>query len=104
MKLVAYADSSAIFDNVEIKGGICYYLENAQYKGTCEYTLVKDGKAETRQMSLNSFDILIRDPQLAAIVKKVLDATPEGTKFVDSLISSDTPLLPAQTETAQACK
>ncbi len=91
MKLVAYADSSAIFDNVEIKGGICYYLENAKYKGDCEYTLVKDGKAETRQMSLNSFDILIRDPQLAAIVKKVQNATPKGTKFVDTLISSDTP-------------
>ena len=91
MKLVAYADSSAIFDNVEIKGGICYYLENAKYTGDCEYTLIKDGKSDTRRMSLNSFDILIRDPQLAAIVKKVLDSSPEGTKFVDSLISSDTP-------------
>ena len=91
MKLVAYADSSEIFSNVEIKGGICYYLENAMYKGDCVYTLVKDGKAESREMSLNSFDILIRDPQLAAIVKKVQDSTPVGTKFVDTLISSDTP-------------
>lgn len=91
MKLVAYADSSEIFSNVEIKGGICYYLENAKYKGDCVYTLVKDGKAESREMSLNSFDILIRDPQLAAIVKKVQDSTPAGTKFVDTLISSDTP-------------
>ena len=91
MKLVAYADSSDIFSNVEIKGGICYYLEDAKYKGDCEYTLVKDGKTETREMSLNSFDILIRDPQLAAIVKKVQSATPDGTRFVDTLISSDTP-------------
>lgn len=91
MKLVAYADSSDIFSNVEIKGGICYYLEDAKYKGDCEYTLVKDGKTETREMSLNSFDILIRDPQLAAIVKKVQSTTPDGTRFVDTLISSDTP-------------
>lgn len=90
-KLVAYADSSEIFSNVEIKGGICYYLEDAKYKGDCEYTLVKDGKSETREMSLNSFDILIRDPQLAAIVKKVQSATPTGIRFVDTLISSDTP-------------
>lgn len=90
-KLVAYSNSSDIFSNVEIKGGICYFLENASYQGDCEYSLIKDGNIETRLMALNSFDILIRDPQLAAIVKKVQDLSPSGTKFVDTLISSDTP-------------
>ena len=90
-KLVAYANSSDIFSNVEIKGGICYFLENPKYIGDCEYTLIKDGKAETLSLALNTFDILIRDPRLSAIVKKVKDSIPKDSSFVDSIISSDTP-------------
>ena len=90
-KLVAYSDSSAVFSNVEIKGGICYYLEDRSYNGDCDYTLIDKGEVITRHMPLNNFDILIRDPRLSAIVKKVVDSCAEDTVFVESLISSDTP-------------
>ena len=90
-KLVAYSNSSDIFSNVEIKGGICYFLENPKYVGDCEYSLVQDGEVKTLPLALNTFDILIRDPRLATIVKKVRDCVPAGSSFVDSIISSDTP-------------
>ena len=90
-KLVAYSNSSDIFSNVEIKGGICYFLENPKYIGDCEYTLIKDGEAETLSLALNTFDILIRAPRLSAIVKKVKESIPGGAPFVDHIISSDTP-------------
>lgn len=91
-RMVAYTNSRDIFSNVEIKGGICYYIKDKNYSGECEYTLIKDGKDQTCMRSLDDFDILIREPILNSIVKKVYNqAVEEGAKFVDTLISSDTP-------------
>ncbi len=92
-RLVVYTNSEDIFSNVEIKGGICYYIKDKSYEGKkCEYTLCKDGTMNTVQRYLDDFDILIREPMLNDIVKKVYDKTIEnGVDTVDSLISSDTP-------------
>lgn len=88
-KLITYADGSDLFTNVEIKGGICYYLDDAQYKGNCEYTLIRGNEIKTVETDLSEFDILIRDPQLINIVKKVKSKKSIGT--VDSIMSADTP-------------
>lgn len=91
-KLTTFTNSRDVFSNVEIKGGICYYLEDKAYKGCCEYTLIHDGKAESMQRNLNDFDILIRNPRIAQIVKKVQDkAKKEKVESLESIISSDTP-------------
>ena len=87
--LIAYADGSDLFTNVEIKGGICYYLDDAQYNGTCQYTLIRGKEIQKVETNLNDFDILIREPKLIGIIKKVKAKTENGT--VDSIMSSDTP-------------
>lgn len=87
--LIAYADGSDLFTNVEIKGGICYYLDDAQYNGTCQYTLIRGKEIQKVETNLNDFDILIREPKLISIIKKVKSKTDNGT--VDSIMSSDTP-------------
>lgn len=87
--LIAYADGSDLFTNVEIKGGICYYLDDAQYNGTCQYTLIRGKEIQKVDTNLNDFDILIREPKLISIIKKVKSKTDNGT--VDSIMSSDTP-------------
>ena len=71
--LFAYAKSREVFPTVEIKGGLCYYLYNADYTGDCLYTLVQDGQRSASKRHLGDFDILIREPRLAAIVKKVTE-------------------------------
>ena len=91
-KLIVYSDSSVLFPNVEIKGGICYYMENKQHKGKCNYILHRDGSKQESEITLNAFDILIREPKLSDIVEKVEKerlSKKEGT--VDTIISSDTP-------------
>ena len=90
-KLFTYTDARDVFPNVEIKGGICYYLENNQYNGQCEYTLVQNNTRETEVRSLNDFDILIREPKLSAIIKKIHSLCDEKQIMVDSIISNDTP-------------
>ena len=89
-KLVTFDDSKVLFSNVEIKGGCCYYIEDLNYKGDCEYTLVESESIQTERISLNAFDVLIRHPRLAKIVKKIMDIIKDAL-CVDSIISSDTP-------------
>lgn len=89
--LFAYANSKDVFPTVEIKGGLCYYLYDTSFSGDCLYTLVQNGQRCASKRRLGDFDILIREPKLAAIVKKVVDQISEDEETVSSLISSDTP-------------
>ena len=87
-KMFVFSDSHDIFPSVEIKGGLCYYLSQDGYSGECEYTLVKNGTPTTIMRNLNDFDVLIREPLLANIVKKVMADNP---RTVSEIISGDTP-------------
>ena len=89
-KMVVFSDASKIFDNVEIKGGVCYYLINNKYEGDCTYTLYQDDRKEVSVRKLNDFDILIREPKVEEIVKKVINNSAEK-ETVETMISSDTP-------------
>lgn len=90
--LTAYYNPRELFPEVEIKGGICYFLRDRHHDGSCEYTLRKNGVAETTTLALNKFDVIIREPRLASIVQKVVSkAKEEQAGFVDDMISSDTP-------------
>ena len=87
-KMFAYVNPRDIFPDVEIKGGLCYYLYDANHTGDCEYTLIKDGERRTSRRNLSEFDVLIREPLLANIVSKVMAENPDT---VDAIISGDTP-------------
>lgn len=91
-KLIVFSDSSKLFSNVEIKGGVCYYLENKNHVGKCKYVLHRDGIVQESEISLNAFDILIREPKLSSIVEKVEEVRNRlELSTVDKIISSDTP-------------
>ena len=90
-KLITFTDSSVLFPTVEIKGGLCYYLINQEYHGLCQYTLIQSGKRETTERDLSELDILIRDPHFAKIVFKVMSFSTPEIKYVDGIISNDTP-------------
>ena len=91
-KLTVFPNSREVFSTVEIKGGICYYLENKSYNGLCEYTTIQGNQVESSHRKLDDFEILIRDPKIAQIVKKVQDkAKTDHVDSIESIISSDTP-------------
>ena len=89
-KMIVYTDASKIFDNVEIKGGVCYYLINNNYNGDCNYTLHNEDKVESTNRKLNELDVLIREPKISLIVNKVLKVNLNG-ETIDKIISNDTP-------------
>lgn len=89
-KMVVFTDSKDIFPTVEIKGGLCYYLIDRSYDGLCEYTLVQGNSFSQSTRNLGEFEIIIRNPQVAKIVSKVMSHNNDlGT--VDNIISGDTP-------------
>ena len=90
-KMVVYSDFRDLFPNVNIKGGLCYYLYNASYTGDCAYTLVQGKQTMLYIRKLDEYDILIQNPQLAKLVKKVVELEGNASERVSDIISNDTP-------------
>ena len=87
--LTDFQDSGEAFPGVQIKGGICHFLWDAEHKGTCTVTRVAGG-TEYRQENryLGEFDVFVRDERALEILRKVL--AKQETSVVD-LVSGDTP-------------
>lgn len=70
-----YADASECFKDVEIKGGVCYFLWNRAYEGDC--TVINHNKdktnAMTRPLKMANNDVLVRFNEAIAILEKVQD-------------------------------
>lgn len=90
-KMVVYSDFRELFPGVNIKGGLCYYLFNAEYSGDCTYCLVQGGHKSSYTRKLNEYDILIQNPRLSIIVENVIRKLDGQINNVSDIISNDTP-------------
>lgn len=72
-KLVDYVDSKECFANgVDIPGGICYFMWQADYDGDCEVVNVqKNGTRDIDIRSLNEYQTFVRQNKALSIIKKV---------------------------------
>jgi len=87
--LADYPDSGEAFPGVQIKGGVCYFLWDAEHKGSCTVTRVASGNEHRQEeRNLSEFDVLVRDERALSILRKVLA---KGEPSVMSLVSGDTP-------------
>ena len=87
-KLVDYPVSKEVFPNVEVMGGICYFLWSGSHNGPSEVTVIRDKEAITEVRSLDEFDVFIRDARAAGILRKVIR---ENGKSITEILSADTP-------------
>lgn len=73
--LCDFADSSVVFPNVEIKGGVCVYIRDLSYEGDCKCIRHdNNGVSESfRPLCDGDDDIFIRDPILVSIKNKLGD-------------------------------
>jgi site-specific DNA-methyltransferase (adenine-specific) len=88
LRLVDYPVSKEVFPNVEVKGGICYFLWSNAYSGPCEVTVVRGDDETTSSRRLDEFDVFVRDPRAVGILRKVLKA---GEKSITEILTADTP-------------
>lgn len=87
-KLVDYPVSKEVFPNVEVMGGICYFLWSGSHNGPSEVTVIRDNEATSEVRSLDEFDVFIRDARAAGILRKVIR---EKETSITEILSADTP-------------
>jgi len=87
--LTDFPDSGDAFPGVQIKGGICYFLWDNAYNGTCDVTRIAGGVEHIqRNRLLGEFDVFVRDERALEILRKVLS---KKEPSVLDLVSGDTP-------------
>lgn len=90
-RLFDFYNANECFDNVEIKGGICYFLWDKNHDGPCHiYTKSHNGYEQESQRLLKDGDenIFIRDSKLIQIKNKVAKL---GEESFETIVSSMKP-------------
>lgn len=72
--LVDYERTVECFDNVNIAGGICYFLWDKSHSGPCSITNAFDQKKTTMERYLNEFPVLVRSNKTISIVRKIINS------------------------------
>jgi len=88
--LTDYPTASDLFSsNVEIKGGVCYFLWNREHKGPCVVRNISAGKESvmTRPLLEKDSDVFIRNNEAISILRKVN----LGNDTFSTLVSSQKP-------------
>ncbi len=88
LRLVDYPVSKEVFPNVEVKGGICYFLWSEAHNGPCVVTVIRGKEESTSERELDEFDVFVRDPRAVGILRKVLKA---GETSITEILTADTP-------------
>lgn len=71
-ELVDFPISNEVFPGVEIKGGVSYFLWDADYEGQTNVTTVRGGEIVTSTRKLDEFEVFVRDEKAVKILNKVL--------------------------------
>jgi len=87
-RLVDFPVSKDVFPGVEVKGGVCYFMLSNELSSTCEVTVFREGIPSVDQRQLDEFDIFVRDPKAAEILRLVLAA---GDESLTVALARDTP-------------
>ena len=87
-RLVDFPVSKEVFPNVEVKGGICYFLWSEAHKGPCDVTVIRGDEESSSSRQLDEFDVFVRDPTAVGILRKVLKA---GEQPITGILTADTP-------------
>jgi len=71
--LVDYPVAKEVFSGVEVKGGVCYFLWDADYDGLCDVTTVRaDVSVGPIARDLGEYDVFVRDARAVSILHKIL--------------------------------
>ena len=87
--LYDYIDASDVFPNVDIKGGVSYFLIDRDYEGECHiYSHTSNGVIESTRKLNSGDDIFIRDARLLQIKNKVAE---KNDKWLNAIVSARKP-------------
>ena len=87
-QIVDFPISKEVFPNVEVMGGICYFLWSSSHNGECEVTTSRGNDRSSSKRKLNEFDIFVREDIAASILRKILSFNEQPVK---DIVTADTP-------------
>lgn len=82
LTIVDYEDAKKIFPNVEIKGGVSYFVIDKEYCGECEYVYIDSNGTVTKMarfLQEKGLDFIIRKNIDAMIVSRIIEKVPDLT-------------------------
>lgn len=88
VKLVDFLDSRDCFSNVDIAGGICYFLWECGYIGKCEFVSKYRGDTHTSFRELHNEEVFVRYQEAIKIIAKI---NQYSSKFYNTKVSSRKP-------------
>lgn len=83
-----FVDSRDCFYNVDIAGGVCYFLWNSYADGNCQFTTLHRGERTISTRDLSDMDEFIRHSEAVNIVDSV---KAKSNKFFDEIVSTQKP-------------
>jgi site-specific DNA-methyltransferase (adenine-specific) len=86
--LVDFEDSRDCFPEVDIAGGICYFLWNRDDPGICEVKTFRKNDSDISHRYLNEFEYFIRDNIAINILHKIIS---KHSSFLNEIVSSRMP-------------
>ena len=88
-KLVDYVDSRDCFSNVDIAGGVCYFLWDVNHNEKCEFVNISRGIRKSAMRDLAAMDDFVRFVESESVIDQVLKQ--HKCDFYDSRVSSRKP-------------
>lgn len=83
-----FVDSRDCFSNVDIAGGVCYFLWDATANSDCSFTTMHRGERTLSTRNLSEMDEFIRHSEAVKIVESVKS---KSDKFFDEIVSTQKP-------------
>lgn len=84
VNLVDYPVSKEVFPNVEVKGGVCYFLWSKAHVGMCDVSVIRGKDESSASRRLDEYDVFVRDPLAVLILKKVLAKSKDMMDYIVS--------------------
>ena len=86
--LYDYADSRDCFEGVNIAGGVCYFLWDRDFSGSCTVVNCMQDKKDLFKRDLNEYPVFIRSNKAVQIIRKVVKQT---QNFMSELVLPSNP-------------
>lgn len=87
-RLVDYPDAAEVFPQVDVPGGICYFLWERGADSDCRVTTVHGNDMQESVRALNQFDTFIRNHLAVSVLERVLSVHQDS---ITTLVSATRP-------------
>jgi site-specific DNA-methyltransferase (adenine-specific) len=67
-----FEDATEVFPGVSVAGGVCYFLWDRDYHGSCEMINVQGGVRTSTTRQLDEFSTFIRESRAIPIIRKIM--------------------------------